>query len=109
MGISKTVKINDTTVTVRELTVREIYDLANGSGDNAAAAIAELLETCSTVKTEFVMELAPSELQPLIEAMIEVNRPFLDQAAAIGMDEAAAGMEKMVRSIFSLPFLASSA
>ena len=52
--------------------------------------------------------MAPSEVRALTEKIVEVNKDFFEQAALIGVDQAAKQLEKMMRSILLIPFFSSS-
>ena len=106
MSISKTLNLAGKNVTVRELTVQEIYDLSQlGDETNQVNTLAVLLSTATSATREDILPLAPSQLQPLIDLFLEVNSPFLGQMRAVGMKEAAAALERILGSISALPFL----
>ena len=78
---SKTVKIDSTAVTVREFTVAEISELF--AMDDAASLVDRMvfmLDTCSSMNLDEIREYSPSDLQPLIDALLEVNQSFFAQA-----------------------------
>jgi len=102
----KTVKLGSKTVTVRELTVAEIHSLATGGAENPVDTIIQLLTTCSSAKPEDIPPLTPSEIDPLIEAMLEVNSRFFGQMQAIGMEEGAESLRRLIKSVSVLPFMA---
>jgi len=100
----KTVKLGGKTVTVRELTVAEIHALAVGGAENPVDTIIQLLTTCTSAKPEDIPPLTPSEIDPLIEAMLEVNNRFFVQMQGIGMEETAEALRRLIRSVSVLPF-----
>jgi hypothetical protein len=104
MAKTTTIVIDGKTVMVRELTMQEIYDLSSGD-ENPVESITSLLSACTDIDRKFLMSKAPSEIAPLIEKIIEVNRPFLDQATALDMEGVAKSLERMMRGIFTLAFL----
>lgn len=93
---------------VRELLLKEIEELGKAGQVSAASGITSLLETCTDTDADFIAGLAPSELQPLIDALLEVNASFFSQAQAVGVTEAAAGLEKLIKLIFIVAFSPSS-
>lgn len=107
MSEVKTVKLGTKTVTVRELTVAEIMSLVSDNGEeNPGQVLTTLLQTCTSAKVEDLLPLAPSAIDPLIEAMLEVNKSFFAQNRAIGMLQTAEGLERMIKSVSVLPFMA---
>jgi len=105
MANTTTIVIDKKTVMVRELTMQEIHDLCSSNEVNPVQSISSLLSACTDIDREFLMSKAPSEITPLIEKIVEVNRPFLDQATALNMEGVARSMETMMRGIFTLAFL----
>lgn len=106
MSISKTLILAGKTITVRELTVQEIYDLSQPEDKiNQVNTLAVLLTTATSATREDIMPLAPSQLQPLIDLLMEVNSPFLGQMRAVKMEDAANALERILGSISALPFL----
>ena len=105
MATSKTIKFNGVDITVKELTLQDVNDLANGTEQTAAGTMAELLKRSAGLTRAKVMKFTPSDLQTLVDAMVEVNGSFLSQAREIGLEEAAAHLEKMFKGVFCLPFL----
>lgn len=106
MSISKTLDFYGKTITVRELTVQEIYDLSHlEDSTNQVKVLTTLLTTATSATREDIFPRAPSQLQPLIDLFMEVNSPFLGQMRTTGMAEAAVALENLLGSIFVLPFL----
>lgn len=84
MRKSKTIRIDDREITVKELTASQVEALMDGSSDKRRASVAELL-MASHIPIEAVCaatgisadelngEMAPSELAIIWEAVAEVN------------------------------------
>lgn len=109
MSLAKTVKIGDRTVMVRELTMQEILDLFEAPDGQVINEICRLLTTCTDLERADLMPCAPSEIAPLIDGLLEVNKAFFDLAAALGMPEIAAILEKKIRGISMIAYLPLSA
>ncbi len=108
MGMSTTAKLGEKTVMVRELTLQEIHDITTAGESSPAEAICGLLETCTNITRKDLMPCAPSDIDPLVSAISEVNQSFLDQANALGMEELAVSFANLIKSIFTIAFLPSS-
>lgn len=108
MAISGTVEVNGQKVMVREFTLQEIDDFSNMGEVSQAELMSRLIATATSVDIDFIKPLAPSELQPLVDKMLEVNTSFFDQAGAAGMAEAADGLARLIKGIFIVAFLPSS-
>jgi len=109
MGKSNTAPLNGKQVTVRELTMQEINDLTNRPPDETAVEqIGAMLAVCTNTTPEEIMKSFPSDLDPLVEVLVEVNRPFLDQAAKINAREVAEALEQLLRSVCLIAFTKSS-
>jgi len=108
MALNEKVEIGKRVYTVRELTLQQIADLTGSMEANATSSLVALLGSCSDITVEELMPLAPSELDLVVEALIRVNTPFLQQAAKIEAKAAAAALERMIRSIFLIAFFPSS-
>jgi len=95
-------------ITVNELTMREIADLAATPDGSPVAAMVRLITAATDIKPEDVAAMTPSELSPLVDAMLEVNKDFFAQARAVGMEETADLLEGLIKKIFIVAFLLSS-
>lgn len=105
MASTSDAKLGSRTIAVRELTLQEIYDLTHDTDKEEAEILCDLLRLTSGLERDDVMCHTPSELQPLVDAMVEVNKSFFDQAAAINMTSAATMLERMIKAVFTLAFL----
>ena len=108
MALNQKVEIDRKVYTVNELTMQQIVDLTAGEADNIAAPITRLLEMSTDAKKEDILTMAPSEIQLLVDAMVNVNSPFFLQAIKIGAKESAEQFENLLRSIYLIAFLPSS-
>ncbi len=112
---SKTVKLDGKVITVRELTVREIKELFD-MPDNATMVdrIGAILGKCAflgkggSVDEEFILDYSPSDLQPLIDTMVEVNSAFFAQAASVGMEQAAQALRQIMNAVSMIAFSSAS-
>ena len=102
------VKIGDRTVMVRELLMKEIREIYTAPDRPVADAVAHLLSLCSDVQPDELLEYAPSEIAPLITAMLEVNKAFFDQAAMLKFEEVAADLKTLILKISTLAYFTSS-
>lgn len=105
MSMTKSVKLGAKTVSVRELTLQEIHDLTYAEYQSEAEAIVSLVHVSTGLEHEDLMTYAPSELAELVDSMLEVNKSFFDQAAAIQAEKVAVPLERMIKAIFTLAFL----
>ncbi len=102
---SKTVNLGGTHITVRELTVMEIQKMTNmPESAGWVERIGFVLGECASIETDFLMSYPPSELQGLIDAMLEVNAAFFAQAAAVGMDGAAQALRRIIGAVSMIAF-----
>lgn len=106
MGQAKTVPLNGETITVRELTLEEINTLTKRpENESPIEAITALYETCTTAKIEKLMPLCPSELEPLVAAVVEVNSSFLSQAEKVNAEDVGDALKGMIQSLSLIAFL----
>ena len=84
---------------VREMNMRQFSKLVLSVQESAVEQILDVLEESTSLTRDQLMETFPSENGELVEAIVEVNRPFLDQAASLGLGDPKA-LETMLRSIF---------
>lgn len=100
MRKNKVIKIDDREITVKELTVRQIWGFFNQpeSGDGAAdhdedvagpvGDMGKLLAlACPDLPLDAALDMAPSELDSIWRAFQEVNSVFLDLASKMGLTE----------------------
>lgn len=98
-------------VTVRELTIQDILDLA-GTRDESGGllTILDLLRRCCPdLDPDVICASRPSEIRELVARIKEVNADFFAMCRDVQMDGPADGLERILNSIFLLPFLKSSA
>ncbi len=87
MRKSKIIKIDDQEFTIKELKVRDIYELMGGEDDSMLTRIDSALGRCSDMTREQMMDMTPSDLQGIWEGFKEVNASFLSMAAQVGLDD----------------------
>jgi hypothetical protein len=112
-----TLKIDDKEITVKEMTVREIIDLANnkdllGSPDLDMAALKDQAERylpkfIEGVKVDELLDFAPSDLKELYVKFKEVNAVFFDIARAAGLTQIVEDLKAALQKDF-LKLLADS-
>ena len=83
------VKIDAREFTVKELTVRQIWNLFQG--DDTESSPLSRMETlmslaCPELTKAVAMDMAPSELVGVLDAFKKVNSDFLAVARMVGMD-----------------------
>lgn len=83
----------------------QIAEMAETSSQSPVDTMTKMLEKGTDIDREFILQRSPSELEPLVAAMLEVNNSFFEQTRAVGMHDAAKELEKMIRQIFIVAFL----
>ena len=90
MQKTKTIPIGNRSFTVRELSVRTIWDLVNNSGDETVSGIDRMKDLlklgCPDLTEETLLEMYPSEIEELWQAFEEVNASFLGVCRQMGID-----------------------
>lgn len=109
MAKSKVVDLGRVQVTVRELTLEEIHALFDVDEKRATDGIINMLETSTTAKRADLLKTAPSDMQPLVDALVEVNSSFLDQCRQVNNPDLADSLENLLRQVSMIAFLKSSA
>lgn len=91
MRKSKTVKIDDKEITVKELRVKDIRTLLEiaekAEEDDFLKEVETLLPLVIDIKLNDIEEMAPSEIKILWEAFQEVNADFLSVIGRLGIKE----------------------
>jgi hypothetical protein len=105
MPRSATVKIGDDTFMVRELLLSEISELLNSPPRPVVEGICQLLSLCSDATPEKLVTFAPSDIDPLIKKMLELNKDFFDQAEALQEPEIASALRQRLLRISMLAFV----
>ena len=96
---TKTVKLEGKTFVVQEMTLKQLSAFFNMPVESTIIdRINSLLEYC-VPGLDDVISYSPSELQMIIDAMLEVNDSFFVQAAALGMQAAAEQLEKVIKGL----------
>jgi len=89
MRRTKTIEINDETITVKELKVKEIKDMLESVNAETGISTVDLLfgdvvpsqaiSMCSNVSIEHIEEnYTPSDIEKIVEAVKELNPFFLN-------------------------------
>jgi hypothetical protein len=76
MAKSEVVDLGRTQVTVRELTLEEIKELFDATEKSATDGIVNMLEKATTIKRADLMKMAPSDMEPMLDKLVEVNSSF---------------------------------
>lgn len=108
MTVSKVIDLGREKVTVRELTLAEIKDLFDKVEVSATDGMLNMLTTCSTAKKEQLLARAPSEIQPFVDGLVEVNSSFLGQCRQLNNKDLAESFENLLRQVSLIAFLQSS-
>jgi hypothetical protein len=90
MRKTKTIKIDDKEITVKELRakdVRKILSIGETLGEDILKDIERLLPLAFDIKPDEFEELAPSEIQLLWDAFKEVNAIFLAVIGRLGITQ----------------------
>lgn len=105
----KITKIDDKEITVRELRVRDLIELLDGTGvDPKSANILEALRTflpkCSDLTVDDLIGMAPSEIKQVYDAFKEVNEVFFETARGLGLGNVITDLKNLIRKEFSAAF-----
>lgn len=104
MRKTKTIKIDDREIAIKELRVKDIRRLMDqaGDGDFGFSRIGDLLPMVTDLDPAALDDMAPSELKTLWDAFREVNAVFFDLAARAGVGKAlAAEIRKSLTEAFA--------
>jgi len=102
MPKSKIITINGEDITLRELRVRDIYDLLTmDDGVSMGDRFDDLLRRGTDISREQMLDWTPTDIKELLDAVKEVNSSFLDLAAMVGLDDPAAMMRKQLHEQFA--------
>jgi len=93
---------------VRELILSEVSEVLNAPPRPAVEAIVHLLSLCSDAKREELMTYAPSDIEPFIKKLVELNNDFFVQAEALKEPEIASALKSRFLRISMLAYLPSS-
>ena len=93
---------------VRELVLSEINELMNAPSRPMVEAIAHLVGMCTDVKPDELMSCAPSDIDPLMQKLLELNHDFFSHAEALQQTDVSAEMRRMIMRISMLAYLPSS-
>ena len=102
MRKSKVVKIDRREITIKELRVKDVYDLVNDNSAGMLGMVDLVLERCTDIDRSSLLDMTPSDLKELVNGFTEVNEAFLDLAAMIGLDDLPAVIRSNLRSQFAL-------
>ena len=108
MGNSKTIELRDKPVTVRELLLCEILEITKDAERPAVEATLDLYEAASSLTKEDIVKYYPSELQTVIDALVEVNKSFLEQAGLLKETGLPALFQGLIESPCLIPFTSLS-
>lgn len=88
MRKSKTIKIDDREITIKELRVkdvRQLLEMSDASEDDVMKLLDRFLPVVTDLKSSDLDEMAPSELKLLWETFKEVNADFLEMTGRLGI------------------------
>lgn len=104
MRKTKTIKIDDREITVKELRVKDIIALAGdvgGESGNTLEVVQKMLPLCVDIDKDALLDFAPSELRQLYVAFQEVNADFLEIVKALGLDKAKDAIVEAIQTTLS--------
>ncbi len=87
MRKTKIIRIDDQEITVKELTLRDIQELIDGSKTGILPALEILLAKSCGIKSDDIFKFAPSELEGLYAVFEEVNSAFFRIAEKLGLKQ----------------------
>jgi hypothetical protein len=97
MRKTKTIKIDEREITIRELRVKDIRKILESTENDASdmlTQVEDLLPLATDLKLRELEDMAPSELKVLWNAFREVNADFLALTGRLGIGKA---LENFVR------------
>lgn len=97
MGMTETVAIGTRAFTVRELTLQQIRDIDELS--SKVEIIPAVVAACTDATIDELLPLAPSEIEPLVDAVVKVNAAFFRMATKTKEVEVAQLLEQKLRLI----------
>jgi hypothetical protein len=110
MRKSKIIKIDTLEITIKELRVRDIYELFSGDEDAPMLdRFDDLLTRCMDIDREQMLDMTPSDLKTIWDGFREVNVAFLDMAALVGIDDLPGLLKESLQSQFALSLQADTA
>lgn len=109
------VKIDDQTYEVRELKVKEIIEILqdpllteDASLNNLKPIAAKHLSKITTATLDDLINMAPSDIEKLVDKFKEVNSSFLSSIRAVGIDKWLSELKKAAIEDFGKVFVGSS-
>ena len=99
----KTIKVDQTEISVKELRVQDYLDfLAEvGGAGGLMEEIEKWLPRGTDLTIEDIKKMAPSELRAVYDAFREVNADFFETAGRLGLDQMAARLKESFMKEFS--------
>ena len=106
MRKSKTIKIDDKEIIVKELRVKDVLEIFDLVGQEGLGDLANQIETflpkiTSDLSVEDLKKMAPSEIMQIVSAAKEVNSDFLSIASRLGLDRLMKEFKEAVVKDFS--------
>lgn len=108
MAKSEVVDLGRTQVTVRELTLEEIKELFDATEKSATDGIVNMMEKATTIKRADLMKMAPSDMEPMLDKLVEVNSSFLGLCRRANNHELAESLETLLSQVSLIAFFQSS-
>lgn len=92
MRKSKTIKIDDKEIVVKELRVKDVLDIFDAIGQEGIGDLSNQIEIflpkiTSGLSVEDLKNMAPSEIMQVVNVAKEVNSDFLSLARQLGLDK----------------------
>ncbi|MGV0961797.1 MAG: hypothetical protein ACOYB1_18385 [Limnohabitans sp.] len=89
----------------RELLLKEINELLSAPSQPIVESICQVLAMCSDAKKEDLLAYAPSEIDPLIKKLLDLNSDFFAQAEALQQPEIASALRNRLLRISMLAYV----
>lgn len=90
MQKTKTICLQERDITVRELRIREVYDLLSKAQENGPEfmdGLSSVFKGSTGLDLEDLLDFHASEALALWDAVLEVNASFLSLAERVGLDQ----------------------
>ena len=100
MRKTKSIKIDDREITVKELTLKDIQELIDSAKTGVLPALEVLLTKACGITADDLSAYAPSEIEMLYDVFMDVNASFFRIADRLGLQQVAATLMKNIQSDF---------
>jgi len=106
MRKSKTIKIDDKEITVKELRVKDIFSIFDSAGEVEGKSWAKQIQSflpkfAAGLSFEDLKKMAPSEIMQIFNVAKEINSDFLHISRFLGLDKIMLGLKNAFMSDLS--------